>query len=138
MRGRRGCPHAVKVEREGKRSAVSLQNDPGVSPVFSKTTMLVLILGKIRHDHKTNIHENPEMYFCLMEAGLKLLKATQMPKYSTAPLGSLVSPFRVIIGKFVLQEVNLIAGLIKFNYAIVCQFETVTLKNLHILHMGKI
>jgi len=137
MRGRRGCPHAVKVEREGKRSTASLQNDPGVSPVFSKTTMLVLILGKIRHDHEKNIHENPEMYFCLMEA-LKLSRATQMPKYSTAPLGSLVSPFRVTKGKFVFQQVNLIAGLVKFNYAIVCQFETVTSKNFYIVLIGKI
>ena len=30
----RGCPHAVKLERAGKRSKANLKNEPRVSPVF--------------------------------------------------------------------------------------------------------
>ena len=56
----RGCLHAVKLEREGKRSKASLKNDPDDSPVFLQNNHACPDLGKIRHDHRKYIHENPE------------------------------------------------------------------------------
>ena len=73
----RGCPHAVKLEIAGKRSKANLENELGVSPVFSKTTMLVLILGKIRHDHKKYTHENPEISAAAKETYHRLMEAVK-------------------------------------------------------------
>ena len=44
---------------------------------FSKTTMLVLILGKIRHDHKKYIHENPEVNAAAKETYHQLMEAVK-------------------------------------------------------------
>ena len=110
-----------------KDPRLASKTSPVSRQCFSKTTMLVLMLGKIRHDHRKDIHENSEInaaaketYRRLMEA-VKLLKAAQMPKYLTPLLGSLVRPFSFSNSN---SKLNLIADLIKFNYAIVCQFET--------------
>ena len=59
--------------------------NPASHKCFSKTTLLVPILGKIRHVYKTHIHENPEIN-ASAKAGCKVVKlATQMVKYSTPP-----------------------------------------------------
>ena len=59
-----------------------------------------------------------------------------MPKFLRPPLASLVRPF--LVTKVRDCKVNLIVGFIRFDYAIVCKFETVTSKNSQILHVGKI
>ena len=67
----------MRLNRKGrvKDPRPASKTGPVSHQYFSKTTMLVLILEKIRHDHKKYIHENPEvnaaakeMYHRLMEA----------------------------------------------------------------------
>jgi len=88
--------------------------------------MLVLILEKIRHDHKKYIHENPEINAAAKETYHRLMEAvviksnTNVKIFNTTAWTSCTSIFIYNSD----SKVDLIADLRKFNYAIVCQFET--------------
>jgi len=47
--------------------------NPASRKCFFKTTLLVLISRKIRHDYKTYVHENPEIN-AAAKAGCKVVK----------------------------------------------------------------
>ena len=70
-----------------KDPRLASKTSPVSRQCFSKTTMLVLILGKIRHHHRKYIHEDPEINAAAKETfrrlmvAVKLSKPTQMPKY---------------------------------------------------------
>ena len=53
------------------------KTSPVARQCFSKTTMLVLILGKIRHDHRKDIHENPEINAAAKKTYCRLMEAVK-------------------------------------------------------------
>jgi len=109
----RGCPHAVKLEGEGKISSASLKNEPGVSPLFLQN-----------NHHCPNIRENMSQ-----STSTKIRKYTlpQRKRTTNAKIFNTIA-WISCTSIFVYNsdsKVDLIADLRKFNYAIVCQFETV-------------
>ena len=64
----------LKWKERVKDPRLASKTSPVSRQCFSKTTMLVLILGKIRHDHRKYIHENPEINAAAKETYRRLIR----------------------------------------------------------------